>query len=86
MLSVDYFTKPGKNRPMALFFMTKVFSTLPFNCVERDCLALKWLKPGARVFKRPLFVTLTRLVNDLFVFIRALIYSKSGVKSQEIKF
>jgi len=49
--------------------MAKLFVFLPANCLERDCLALKWLNPGARDRILPVFVTFKRFVNDLFVFI-----------------
>ena len=65
----NYFTRPGKNRPIVFeFILVKVDSTLPFNCLLRLCLALKWLNPGLRAFNFPFWVIANRLVKDLFVF------------------
>ncbi len=46
---------------------------LPASCETRDCLALKWLNPGLRPTSLPLFVSFRRLVNDLLVFVVAII-------------
>ena len=82
----NYLTRPGKNRAVDLAVIVKFFSTLPFNCDERLCLALKWLIPGRRALILPFFVTVSRFVNDLFVFIRFRILAKSGFFVKKIPY
>ena len=45
-----------------------------FNCLVRDCFALKWFRPDLRAITFPFFVTFSLFVNDLFVFIFAFIF------------
>ena len=52
-----------------LFVMTKFLPFFPASCLVRDCLALKWLKPGLREIIFPFFVTFNLFEYDLFVFI-----------------
>lgn len=57
------------NLPRLLLLIETATALLPLICFERLCLALKCLKPGFWAMTLPLFVTLSLLVNDLFVFI-----------------
>ena len=76
---------PTKKRAADLALIGKFLSTLPFNWVDRLCLALKWLKPGRRALTLPFFVTVSRFENDLFVFIRSESLAKRNkyVKDQQ---
>ncbi len=52
-----------------MFLIVKDSPLRPASCLVRDCLALKWLKPGFLAMILPFLVTFNLLVNDLLVFI-----------------
>ena len=62
-----------KDRLLGLFLITKFLPFLPASCLVRDCLALKWLKPGFREIIFPFLVTFSLFEYDLFVFIKTFI-------------
>lgn len=66
---VNCYKSPGKKRALSFLLIAKVWSLFPASCLERFAFALKWFFPGVRPKIFPDFVTLSRLVNDLFVFI-----------------
>jgi len=47
------------------------------------CLALKWFCPGLRATSLPFLVTLIRLVNDLFVFIKFEFFDRASATKGE---
>ena len=58
--------------------MLKACPTLPESCFERDCFALKWLKPGLRAIIFPFLVIFNRFVYDLFVFMLVMSDKRTG--------
>jgi len=55
---------------MSPFFICRRFMRFRPSCARRRAFALKWFCPLPRITILPLLVTLSRLVNDLFVFIK----------------
>src|SRR3989338_10095857 len=59
----------GSRCDFGLFLIIKFLPLRPESWVVRDCLALKWLKPGLRERILPFLVIFNLLAYDLFVFI-----------------
>src|SRR3990167_6405422 len=59
----------GSRCDFGLFLIIKFLPLRPESWVVRDCLALKWLKPGLRERIFPFFVIFNLFEYDLFVFI-----------------
>lgn len=68
VLILDYALVPGRKRALSLFDMLNSVMRFRSSCLLRLSLDKKWFCPGFRARILPFFVTLSRFVNDLFVF------------------